>query len=150
MTYTSARETLELMLTHLGFTAEVQEESRQEGTALNILMESADWLIDEDLQTLDELQYLLNRVMSSEESDYPKIIVDVNGHRRKRQAEFLQNVIEEVDVVRESGEEKVLAPMNSFERMLVHNYFKEDPAIETSSPSGPERIKQITVRRVST
>jgi spoIIIJ-associated protein len=144
----SAKETLELMLNHLGLTAEVQEEQRSEGVALNILMENPGWLVSEDNHALDELQYLLNRVMLSEESDQPKIIVDVNHHRKVQQQEFLKSVIEDVETVRQSGDEMTLPPMNSFERMLVHNHFKEDPEIETTSPQGPDRIKQITVRRI--
>ncbi len=144
----TAKETLELMLTHLELNAVVQEEERSEGIALNILIEEPGWLISEDNQILDELQYLLNRVMHREESDQPKIIVDVNNHRKILQKEFLHSILESVEAVRESGEEMLLPPMNSFERMLVHNHFKNDPEIETSSPSGPDRVKQITVRRI--
>lgn len=145
----NAKETLELMLTHLELNAMVQEEERSEGVALNILIEEPGWLIDDDNQVLDELQYLLNRVMLSEESDQPKIIVDVNNRRKIQQQEFLKGVIEAAETVRQSGEEMILPPMNSFERMLVHNHFKNDSEIETTSPEGPDRIKQITVRRTS-
>ncbi|MEO0453821.1 MAG: R3H domain-containing nucleic acid-binding protein [Verrucomicrobiota bacterium] len=143
----SPKDTLELMLNHLGIQAEVEERDHAGGHALNILTANDGWLIADDHRVLDDVQYLLNRVILSEESDQPKIIVDVNGSRQRQHDEFMETVHSEVACVREDGEERTLPPMNSFERMLVHNYYKEDPEIETSSPSGPDRIKQITVRR---
>jgi Predicted RNA-binding protein len=38
-----------------------------------------------------------------------------------------------------------LEPMNSYERRLVHNAFKDDPEVATWSPSDSARIKQITL-----
>jgi spoIIIJ-associated protein len=38
-----------------------------------------------------------------------------------------------------------LEPMNSYERRLVHNAFKDDPDVATWSPSDSARIKQITL-----
>ena len=35
--------------------------------------------------------------------------------------------------------------MNSYERRLVHNAFKDDPDVATWSPSDSARIKQITL-----
>jgi len=35
--------------------------------------------------------------------------------------------------------------MNSYERRLVHNAFKDDPDVATWSPSDAARIKQITL-----
>jgi predicted RNA-binding protein Jag len=35
--------------------------------------------------------------------------------------------------------------MNSYERRLVHNAFKDDPEVATWSPSDSARIKQITL-----
>jgi predicted RNA-binding protein Jag len=35
--------------------------------------------------------------------------------------------------------------MNSYERRIVHNAFKDDPDVATWSPSDSARIKQITL-----
>ena len=40
-----------------------------------------------------------------------------------------------------------LEPMNSYERRIVHEAFKDDPDIGTWSPSDSARIKQITLIR---
>ncbi|MEM1159230.1 MAG: R3H domain-containing nucleic acid-binding protein [Verrucomicrobiota bacterium] len=149
MNHYSPKDMLEVMLSHLGISAEVVEEMRPSGPTLHIVDEEASFLIGENGHTLDDLQYLLNRMLVSEENEQTRVAVDIAGYRLNEQVRFLEKVREVVETVRTTGEEVVLDPMNSYERMMVHNAFKEDAEIQTSSPSGPERTKQITVRRVS-
>ncbi len=149
MNHYSPKEMLEVMLSHLGISAEVVEEMRPSGPTLHIVDEDAAFLIGENGHTLEDLQYLLNRMLASEENEQTRVSVDIAGYRLNEQVRFLEKVREVVETVRTTGEEVVLDPMNSYERMIVHNTFKEDAEIETSSPSGPERTKQITVRKVS-
>ena len=47
--------------------------------------------------------------------------------------------------MRISGRSLQLEPMNSYERRIVHNAFKDDPDVATWSPSDSARIKQITL-----
>jgi spoIIIJ-associated protein len=54
-------------------------------------------------------------------------------------------VRELADRVRITGRSLQLEPMNSYERRLVHNAFKDDPDVATWSPSDSVRIKQITL-----
>jgi len=149
MNHYSPKEMLEVMLSHLGVSAEVLEEMRPSGPTLHITDEDASYLIGENGQTLEDLQYLLNRMLASEENEQARVSVDVASYRLNEQVRFLEKIREIVETVRTTGEEMVLDPMNSYERMMVHNSFKEDSEIETSSPSGPERTKQITIRKVS-
>lgn len=148
MNHYSPKEMLELMLSHLGLPAEVVEEQRPSGPTLHILDEDALFLVGSDGSGLEDLQYLLNRMIASEDmSEQSRISIDIAGHRLREQSAFLLSVAEQVNRVRTDGVEITLEPMNSYERMMVHNTYKSDPEIETTSPDGPERIKQITVRR---
>jgi spoIIIJ-associated protein len=148
MNHYSPKEMLEVMLSHLGISTEVVEEMRPSGPTLHILDEEVSYLIGENGQTLEDLQYLLNRMLASEESEQIRVSVDIAGYRLNEQLQFLEQVREKVETVRSTGEQVVLDPMNSYERMIVHNTFKQDPEIETSSPSGPDRMKQITVCKI--
>lgn len=149
MNHYTPKEMLELMLSHLGIQAEVVEEQRPSGLTLHILDEEASFLIGEDGQVLEDLQYLLNRMLVSEDMEQARVSIDIAGYRLNEQTRFLEKIRKRVESVRQTGEEIVLDPMNSYERMLVHNTFKEDPDIETSSPEGSERMKQIHVRKIS-
>ncbi|HET6407579.1 MAG TPA: R3H domain-containing nucleic acid-binding protein, partial [Chthoniobacteraceae bacterium] len=48
---------------------------------------------------------------------------------------------------RKTGRPFQLEPMNSYQRRIIHNAFKEDPDVMTWSPPDDARIKRITLRR---
>jgi spoIIIJ-associated protein len=145
MSAPSARETLELMLGHLGLVFEVEETGHGARPVLNIRTREAGRLIGRDGQTLEDLQYLLNRILNRHDELAPSVIVDVEGYRQKEKQDFLGRIGEFADQVRRTGQPIVLAPMNSFDRRLVHQAFAEDPDIATRSEEGTARLKQVTL-----
>jgi spoIIIJ-associated protein len=112
---------------------------------LNIHTREAGRLIGRDGQALEDLQYLLNRILNRNDESAPNVIVDVEGYRQKEKQDFLGRVRELADQVRRTGRPIALAPMNSFDRRLVHQAFAEDPEIATQSEEGTARLKQITL-----
>ena len=150
MSLQHARETLEMMLGHLGLVFEVEEMEPAGRHVLNIHSREAGRLIGRDGQVLEDLQYLLNRILNRTEEGAPNVIVDVEGYRQKEKQDFLGRIRELAEEVRRTGRPLVLAPMNSFDRRLVHQAFAEDPEIATRSEEGPARLKQITLALRST
>jgi spoIIIJ-associated protein len=145
MSLQRARETLELMLGHLGLVFEVEELEPAGRFVLNVHSREAARLIGRDGQVLEDLQYLLNRILNRGEEGAANVIVDVEGYRQKEKQDFLGHIRELADQVRRTGKPLVLAPMNSFDRRLVHQAFAEDPEIATQSEESTARLKQITL-----
>ena len=145
MSLQSARETLELMLGHLGLVFEVEEIEQGGRCVLNIRARDAGRLIGRDGHTLEDLQYLLNRILNRNDESAANVIVDVEGYRQKEKQDFIGRIRELADQVRRTGRPLVLAPMNSFDRRLVHQAFADDPEIITQSEEGAARFKQITL-----
>ena len=145
MSLQHARETLELMLGHLGLVFEVEEMEPAGRHVLNIRTREAGRLIGRDGHTMEDLQYLLNRILNRGEEGAANVIVDVEGYRQKEKQDFLGRVRELADQVRTTGRPIALAPMNSFDRRLVHQAFADDPEIVTRSEEGTARLKQITL-----
>lgn len=145
-----AKETLELMLGHLGLVFEIQEENRPMGPTLHVLTQEPDRLIGPEGKVLEDLQYLLNRVLSSgeEKEDTMRVIVDVENYRKNQYQVLLDEVEKTVQKVRETGEKAELPPMNSFERRLVHNAYKDDAEIKTTSPDERSRLKKIIITKI--
>ena len=143
----SPKETLELLLGHLGLVFEVREEDRPIGPTLHVLTGDPGKLIGKNGKILEDLQYLLNRIISSSDEDVQRITVDVENYRQQQYAGLFQKVEAEAEKVRQSGEPVVLPPMNSFERRLVHNLFKDDAVIESVSAPEQSRYKTITLQR---
>jgi spoIIIJ-associated protein len=88
---------------------------------------------------------LLNRILNRSEEGAANVIVDVEGYRQKEKQDFLGRIRDMAEEVRRTGEPLVLAPMNSFDRRLVHQAFAEDPEIRTHSEEGTARLKQVTL-----
>ncbi len=112
---------------------------------LNIHSRESGRLIGRDGQVLEDLQYLLNRILNRGEEGVANVIVDVEGYRQKEKQDFLGRIREMAEEVRRTGKPLVLAPMNSFDRRLVHQAFADDPQIATHSEEGGARLKQVTL-----
>jgi spoIIIJ-associated protein len=140
------KELLDTMLGYLGFVVQI-EETRSEGgnPTLQIYTEESQRLIGRDGETLEAIQFLLNRLIQAKERDAEKVIVDCEMYRSMREDKIVHRVRELAERVRISGRSLQLEPMNSYERRIVHNAFKDDPDVATWSPSDSARIKQITL-----
>jgi spoIIIJ-associated protein len=142
----TAKDLLDNLLGYLGFVVQIEETSNEGGNAtLQIYTEESGRLIGRDGETLEAIQFLLNRLLQARDKDAEKVIVDCEHYRSMREDRIVQRVRELAERVRITGRSLQLEPMNSYERRLVHNAFKDDPDVATWSPSDSARIKQITL-----
>jgi len=140
------KELLDTILGYLGFVVQIDEAQGEAGNqVLQIYMEESHTLIGRDGETLEALQFLLNRLIQSKDREAPKVTVDCEHYRSMRDDRIVQRVKTLAERVRISGRSLQLEPMNSYERRIVHNAFKDDPDVATWSPSDSARIKQITL-----
>jgi len=66
------KETLETILTSLGFPATVEEHKLEEGVLLDVKTDDAGRLIGRQGQTLSDLQYITNRLLFSRTPPRPR------------------------------------------------------------------------------
>jgi spoIIIJ-associated protein len=142
----SPKEILDTILGYLGFAFEIQEQERDGHPVLQIYTRDAALLIGRHEQTLDDLQYLVNRVSQAADASTPRVIVDVEHHRDIRDDALVQKVQHLADAVRNSGRPMQTEPLNSYDRRIIHNAFKEDPLVTTWSPPDDVRVKRITLK----
>jgi len=141
------KEILDTMLGCLGFVFEIKEIESDAGLTLQVYTSEKESLIGNNGQTIDDLQYLLNRVLQAQDAASPKVQVDVEHFRDMRNDLLVARVRKFAESVRETGMPFHLEPMNSYDRRLVHNAFKDDPQVTTWSPSDDARMKRITLKR---
>lgn len=143
-----AREILEIMLRHLGYSAEVAIDTECDVPGLQVTVadsKAAQALTGKKGERLDDIQHLVNKLLHQKLPDAPRIRVDVNHFRGQKDGQFLDDIRRLADKVRASGEPIKLDPMNSYQRRLVHNLFKDDPGIKTWSPGDESRMKRISI-----
>jgi spoIIIJ-associated protein len=145
-TMMTPKDLLDTILGYLGFVVQIEETRNEGGNAtLQIYTEESGRLIGRNGETLEAIQFLLNRLLQARDKDAEKVIVDCEHYRSMREDRIVQRVRELAERVRVTGRSLQLEPMNSYERRLVHNAFKDDPDVATWSPSDSARIKQITL-----
>jgi spoIIIJ-associated protein len=139
-------EVLDTILGYLGFAVEIQEQQRDGNLVLQILTHEQDRLIGHHDVVIDDLQYLVNRVLAAQNPPGQRVIVDVEHHRAMRDDALVEKVRHLAQAVRSTGRPIQTDPLNSYDRRIVHNAFKEDPEVTTWSPQDDARIKRITLK----
>src|SRR6201981_2167213 len=145
-----AKEILDTMLGHLGFVAEIQEIETESGIQLQGFTAEADALIGHNGDTLEDLQFLLNRILQSTDRNAPRVQVDVGHWRAMRDDKLRQRVRQIAETVRATGRPVKLEPINSYDRRIVHNALTGDPGGMSFSPNDDARVKRITIQRRAT
>lgn len=142
----NARDLLDTMLGYLGFVFEIEEQERDGHLVLQIYTHEADRLIGKRDQVMDDLQYLLNRMLQTADPHARRVIVDVEHHRAMRDDALVEKMKHLAEAVKTTGRPIQTEPLNSYDRYVVHNVFKDDPEVATWSPPDDAKVKRITLR----
>src|SRR5689334_25136064 len=98
------KELLDDILGFLGFVIEIQESQNEAGNlVLQIYTEESRRLIGRNGETLEAIQFLLNRLLQAKDKDAPKVIVDCEHYRSMREDRIVQRVRELAERVRVPG-----------------------------------------------
>ncbi|MFM8364188.1 MAG: protein jag, partial [Verrucomicrobiota bacterium] len=140
-------EILDTMLGYLGFVATIELEEHEGTPVLQVLTHEPERLIGRREEVMEDLQHLVNRILASQNPPGPRVIVDIQHHRAMRDDALVEKVRQLANVVRATGRPMQTLPLNSYDRRIVHNLFKDDPAVTTWSPPDDARLKRITIRK---
>ena len=140
-------EILDTILGYLGFVATIELEEHEGTPVLQILTHEPERLIGRREEVMEDLQHLVNRILASQNPPGPRVIVDIQHHRAMRDDALVDQVQKLAKVVRATGRPMQTAPLNSYDRRIVHNLFKDDPELATWSPPDEARLKRITLRK---
>jgi spoIIIJ-associated protein len=148
MTPTEAgQRILDTMLGHLGFASTIEGSEGPGGLCLQITTTQSEFLIGREGQRLDDIQYLVNRILRRHVPDAPRIKVDCEHFRTMQEEKMVEEVTGLAERVRTSGKTCQMRPLNAYYRRIVHNALVNDPEIETHSPEGHQRLKRISIRK---
>jgi spoIIIJ-associated protein len=102
-------------------------------------------LIGHHGQTLDAMQYLLNLVASKVEDEGQRVVLDVEGYRKRREETLVRLATRLAERVRRNGEPMVLEPMSAHERRVIHLALQEDPYVVTGS-EGEDPFRRVVIQ----
>lgn len=100
-------------------------------------------LVGKDGEVLEALQELVRLAVMAETDGRTRLMLDVAGFREKRRKQLREIATDVIQEVKDSGESVRLAPMNPFERKIVHDVVTE--AGLTSESEGTEPNRRVVV-----
>ncbi|HKF32545.1 MAG TPA: R3H domain-containing nucleic acid-binding protein [Jatrophihabitantaceae bacterium] len=101
-------------------------------------------LVGRNGDTLDALQELTRLAVQQQTGERSRLMLDVSGHRAARRVELSQLAERTAREVLESGEPVKLAPMNPFERKVVHDAVATIDGVRSES-EGEEPERRVVV-----
>lgn len=136
------------ILSSLGFECSIA--TSWDGEELTLMLDSPDSgiIIGDNGSRLDDLQYLLNRLIVVKIPNAPRIRVDCDHYRERSEAKIVQSALHKAERVLASGKPITIGPMNAYHRRLVHSALADTPGIHTESEDVDARFKRITISRV--
>lgn len=133
------------LVVELGATATVSSHSLGDGIVeVELHGDGLATLIGPKGSTLAALQELTRTVLQRQTSADGRIVVDVNGYRKKRADALARFALEVAEEVKASGAKRALEPMPPADRKVVHDAVNSLPGVRTIS-EGEEPYRRVVL-----
>jgi spoIIIJ-associated protein len=133
------------LIERVGLAARVHISFRQDNKiGIDIDSRDSGILIGKRGQTLEALQTIVNVAASRIQDNHPRIIVDSQNYRSRRERSLIRLAHQTAEEVRRTRDSKLLEAMNPFERRLIHTTLSKERDVETSS-EGEGLYKRVRV-----
>jgi len=100
---------------------------------LNIKGDGSGLLIGRKGQTLDALEYLVNKIVHKGAEDKKRIVVDTENYRSRREESLVKLAQRLADKAKRMGRPVTISPMSAHDRRIIHLALQEDKTLHTWS-----------------
>jgi spoIIIJ-associated protein len=129
-----AARILSQVLELMGEKAEVRVTSKDpEAIELEIKGDGSGILIGRHGQTLDALEYLLNRLVARQIKDAVPLVLDTESYRARRRSQLERMALSMGERAKREHSKMMLEPMAPRDRRIIHLTLGDDPLLTTRS-----------------
>ncbi len=124
------------ILRHMGVAATVEQKSAANGEEIILQIKAADsgLLIGRKGQTLEALQYLIERIAGERQaSDGPHIIVDIEDYRERRRKSLEDMALRLGEKAKRQRKTVTVDALSAADRRIIHAALQDDPWVSTKS-----------------
>ena len=133
------------LIDRIGISAKMNISFRRDNKiGIDIDSQDSGILIGKRGQTLEALQTIVNVAASRIQDNHPRIIVDSQNYRSRRERSLIRLAHQTADEVRRTRDSRLLEAMNPFERRLIHTALSKERDVDTSS-EGDGLYKRVRV-----
>ncbi len=140
------KEFVGALLEKLGYTPTAIEVSTGHRTVVMVTTSDADALIGPNGDHLRALNTIARRMAEHQYKDQSTdFLIDINGHHEAQMEKVRTNARLLAQRTRLFKHDVEMEPMSSYERLVVHELFADDPEIETAS-AGEGKFRHIVLK----
>jgi spoIIIJ-associated protein len=139
-----AADYLERFLDIVDYDGDIDLDVENDRAVVAIIGSGLKSLIGPRGETLDALQELTRLAVAQKTGTRSRLMLDVSGHRQARRAELAALATDTAKQVLDSGNSARLAPMNPFERKVVHDAIAALDGVHSES-EGEEPNRRVVV-----
>ncbi len=139
-----AADYLERFLDIIDYDGDIDLDVENDRAIVAIVGSDLQPLVGRSGETLDALQELTRLAVQQRTGARSRLMLDISGHREARRAQLRTLAEATARRVLESGEEVKLAPMNPFERKVVHDTVSAIDGVRSES-EGEEPQRRVVV-----
>jgi spoIIIJ-associated protein len=118
-----------------GITSDADVHVTQQGEKLcfSITGGESGVLIGKRGQTLESIQYLLEKMINKKNSSRVRVVVDVEGYLEKRRENLQQMATRMAEKAKRIKKPVTIGQMNAHDRRIIHIHLKDDTGVRTQS-----------------
>ncbi|MEA3429455.1 MAG: RNA-binding cell elongation regulator Jag/EloR [Thermodesulfobacteriota bacterium] len=124
--------------------ATISIEQDEDSTLLRVKGDNPALLIGKHGQTLEAIQYLVEKIINRHSKQRMRIQVDVEGYLETRQASLQKLVARLAKKATQTGKPVTIGQMNAYDRRIVYLALKDDSGVRTKS-IGNGYIKKLMI-----
>lgn len=127
------QEALEKILAMICEDTEVAAELQADTIVFDVKGGNPAVLIGKRGQTLEAVQYLVDKMVNQQRSSRIRVVVDVEGYWENRRNSLRDMAKKMAEKAKQSAKPITLGQMNAHDRRIVHLELKNDPSVKTQS-----------------
>ncbi len=139
-----AADYLERLLDIVDYDGDIDLDVENDRAVVAIVGSDLQPLIGTHGETLDALQELTRLAVQQRTGNRSRLMLDISGFRQARRSELTALAVDTAQRVAESGDSARLAPMNPFERKVVHDAIAGIGGVHSES-EGEEPNRRVVV-----
>jgi len=138
------REALQKMIDLITTDATISIEEHSNRIVFNVRGGNSAVLIGKRGQTLEAMQYLVEKIVNKNRKGRVSIHIDVEGYLEKRRISLQSLAVRMAEKVKTTGKPSAIGQMNAHDRRIVHIALQDDNRVRTQS-RGEGFLKKLVI-----